>query len=66
MYFGDGGTYAQLYLIEMETYPIIYPVKCSHADFCYLRYPKLAYNYVNLKVKLFADLEMISCSSATR
>lgn len=48
MYLGYGGTYTQLYLIEMETYPVIYPVKCSHADFCYLRYLQLVYSYVSL------------------
>lgn len=44
MYFGDRGTYAQLYLIEMETYTVLYPVNCSHADFCYLRYLQLVYS----------------------
>lgn len=65
VYFGDRGTYAQLYLIEVETYPVIYLVKYSHADFYYLRYLNLVYSYGNLKVKLFAALELISCSSAT-
>lgn len=66
VYFGDRGTYAQFYLIEMETYPVIYPVKCSHTDFFCLRYLNLIYSYVNLQVKLFAALGLISCSSATR
>lgn len=44
VYFGDGEIYAQLYLIEMETYPVIYPVKCSHADFYYQRSQNLVYS----------------------
>lgn len=64
VYFGDGGIYAQLYLIEMETCPVIYPLKGSHAGFYYLSYLNLVYSYVNLKVRLFAALELISCSSA--